>query len=161
MEKQKRWQLFFILAVIFLTVYNILPTVFYYTKPLHAPIQEKGANAAALNIAKRINHLEADSTSWLRSFCRLLKVKPQSLELDGQNPGLITIQFKNTEDADKFRRYLPHAGELIPFSPSQLSLQEHADQTVGNKKVVVQRKIPLHFNPDQLDSFFQYSAKVD
>ena len=30
MEKQKRWQLVLILTVLLLTLYNILPTVFYY-----------------------------------------------------------------------------------------------------------------------------------
>ncbi len=41
MEKQKKWQFYLIIAVIVLTIYNILPTVFYYSKPLKSPIDAK------------------------------------------------------------------------------------------------------------------------
>ena len=52
MEKQKRWQYYLIVAVIFLTIYNILPTVFYYTKPLKSPIDEKKAQSVATRYCK-------------------------------------------------------------------------------------------------------------
>ena len=35
MEKQKRWQFYLIIAVLVLTLYNILPTIFFYSKPLN------------------------------------------------------------------------------------------------------------------------------
>ena len=47
MEKQKRWQFYLILAVLVLTLYNILPTLFYYTKPLGAPIDQSRAEKIA------------------------------------------------------------------------------------------------------------------
>ena len=43
MEKQKTWQRYFIAAIILLTLYNILPTVFFYSKPLKSPIDEPRA----------------------------------------------------------------------------------------------------------------------
>ena len=55
MEKRKRWQTFLILAVVVLTVYNILPTIFYYAKPLKKPISQKEAEKVALNIVDRVN----------------------------------------------------------------------------------------------------------
>ena len=41
MDKQKKWQSFLILAVIALTLYNILPTLFYYCKPLKNPMNRR------------------------------------------------------------------------------------------------------------------------
>ena len=73
MEKPKRWQLFLIAAVVFLTVYNILPTVFFYTKPLASSIDQKRAEKIETDIAVRVNSLENESLSWLESFCNLLK----------------------------------------------------------------------------------------
>jgi len=61
MEKQKRWQLVLIVAVIVITFYNILPTIFYYTKPLKEPINAPKAEQVAQQIAQRVNSLEEDS----------------------------------------------------------------------------------------------------
>lgn len=41
MEKQKKWQVWLIIAVMTLTLYNILPTVFYYSKPLKNLLAKK------------------------------------------------------------------------------------------------------------------------
>lgn len=43
MLKKKNWQLYLILVVIALTIYNILPTVFYYSKPLKSAITKERA----------------------------------------------------------------------------------------------------------------------
>src|SRR3989304_1934525 len=81
METRKRWQLYLIVVVVLLTIYNILPTIFYYSKPLHEPIGEREGNRVALSIAKRVNSLEGDAIDWLRSFFRLLKIKPSNASI--------------------------------------------------------------------------------
>ena len=138
MEKRKRWQRLLILGVLFLTVYNILPTVFFYSKPLKNSIDEKQSSKISSEIMQRVNHLEEDAQTWLTSFCKLLKVKPQSIELSQENPKHIALSFKNVEDANTFKEFLPRAGSLISFVPSQLSLYDTSD--VASKMVIVQRK---------------------
>ncbi len=160
MGTHKRWQFFLILIVILLTVYNILPTVFYYSKPLKEAVSEKGGNQTALSIAQRVNSLESDAISWLHSFCRLLKVKPQSIALSVANPGVIELTFARAEDAATVRRHLSRAGEMIPFTAAQLSVQE-SSETLGQKTVVALRKIPLHFDPSQTEDYFRFSSKWD
>jgi SecD/SecF fusion protein len=160
MEKRKRWQFVLICAVIFLTIYNILPTVFYYAKPLHRPIGESQATQIASNAAQRVNDLEKGSIDWLHSFCDLLKVKPAGIALDPKQPETISISFKSSQDAALFRKYLPRAGALIPFLPMQLSLVD-GDETAVDKMVLVQRRIPVHFDQGQIGSFFQFTAKND
>ncbi len=159
MEKRKRWQRLLILGVLFLTVYNILPTVFFYTKPLNTPVDEKKATKIASDIMERVNHLEDDAQTWLTSFCKLLKLKPQSITIDQQNPQHISLTFKNAGDANTFRQHLSRAGSLISFVPSQLSLY-NTDDTL-TKTVVVQRKIPLRFENEKKESYFQFSHKYD
>ena len=58
MEKQKRWQFLIIVSVVLLTIYSILPTIFYYSKPLKKYINEKTAHSIALDITKRVNDHE-------------------------------------------------------------------------------------------------------
>jgi SecD/SecF fusion protein len=159
MEKQKKWQLYLIVAVILLTLYNILPTVFYYSKPLKSPIDEKRSHAVAEQVVQRVNALEVEAKDWLESFCKLIKVKPQSIEMSADRPQFVTVQFKNAEDANMFREHLPRAGALIPFVPAQLTLYDPRDTT--SKSVLVQRRIPVHFNAKQIDSYTQYSKKFD
>jgi len=137
MEKKKNWQLFLILSVFALTVYNILPTVFYYCKPLKQSITETQAKEISRSIEKRINQLEIDAQDWIYSFCNLLEVTPQSVRSEGQN---IIITFSKSEEATKFRTFLPKAGSSIPFQPSQLRLLSQGDST---KDVIVQRQTPL------------------
>src|SRR3989337_911343 len=113
METRKRWQLYLIVVVVLLTIYNILPTIFYYSKPLHEPIGEREGNRVAVSIAKRVNSLEGDAIDWLRSFFRLLKIKPSSLTFNLESPEVITLQFKSNEEAETLRRYQPRSAQFL------------------------------------------------
>lgn len=158
MERQKRWQFYLIVAVLVLTLYNILPTLFYYSKPLGAPINAQKSEEVAQAIVERVNGVEQESKEWLYSFSRLLGVKPVSIELNPTNPGLFEVAFKNDQDAGLFKRFLPKAGALIPFVPAQLELSPDADATETNK-VLVQRQIALHLDQSEIDRLFQFTPK--
>ena len=158
MHKTKRWQFILILSVTVLTLYNILPTVFFYTKPLHQPILEPKANTIAVQIAKRIDSLENQSIDWIGSFCKLLGIKAREIKLDTTDVQNIFVTFDKEEDASIFRRYLPRAGALIPFVPSQLSCYENPSES-ASKTVLVQRNITTHFDPNLVNQFFEFSTK--
>jgi SecD/SecF fusion protein len=61
MEKRKRWQLYLIFGVLALTLYNIIPTIFYYSHPLSSPIDAKRAESISEEIADRVNRMEEDA----------------------------------------------------------------------------------------------------
>lgn len=156
MEKRKRWQLVVILLTITLTLYNIMPTVFYYAKPLKSPINEKRADKISLEIATRINGMEQESISWLDSFCTTLSVKPSSITIDKENPQKISILFSTNAEASLFKKYLPKAGALIPFVPAQLTL---GDSIYDNpNEVIVLRDISIPIDNTRL---FKYVKKFN
>lgn len=157
MEKQKRWQLYLIVAVLLLTLYNILPTIIYYSKPLNEPVDAKQAHQVAENIIQRVDSLEEQSEAWLTSFAKLLHVHPESIALSESDPRIIEVAFKNATDANQFRRFLPTAGALIPFTPSQLRLARETDSKSPNI-VYVERNIGVHLEPKQSDELFQFSS---
>lgn len=159
METRKRWHKFLIVAVALLTLYNILPTVFFYSKPLKQPIEQTQATHIAKDIIQRVNELEGDSKEWLLAFCKLLHLKPQAVVLDPAHPQSVAVTFKNQEDAAIFRSYLNRAGALIPFVPNQLALAS-TNEPISNT-VHVQRKIALHFAENDVASYFQFSKKWD
>ncbi|MGE0198500.1 MAG: protein translocase subunit SecD [Simkaniaceae bacterium] len=158
MERQKRWQFVLITVVILLTLYNILPTVLFYSKPLNHPIGEKRAEAVAKAAVNRVNALEPQAIDWLKSYNKLLGLKASTVTLDAENPQLIHVRYNNSEDAEKLRRHIPRAGSLIPFIPAQLSLiQDNLDQ--DPQVVTLQRAIPIHFDTTQVNSYFKFTPK--
>jgi SecD/SecF fusion protein len=159
MEKQKRWQFYVILAVLILTLYNILPTIFYYTKPLRSPVDAaRAAQVAEASIA-RVNSLEEDSKSWLASFSKLLGTNPTSIEIKEGSPGIIEVTFSNTKEANIFRSFLARAGALIPFAPAQLEVYQGT--TATPEQVWVARKIDINVSPDDLKHLFHFTPKKD
>ncbi|MCB1116690.1 MAG: protein translocase subunit SecDF, partial [Chlamydiia bacterium] len=158
MEKQKRWQFVLITIVLLLTIYNILPTVLFYSKPLNDPIKEKQATVVAHGAANRVNDLEKQSIDWLKSYNKLLGIKGATVTLDADNPEMIHVKYANEKDADIVRKHLPRAGSLIPFVPAQLSLVPNEKEHDGSL-VTIQRKIPVHFAPSELNHYFTFTEK--
>ncbi|MBS0654285.1 MAG: protein translocase subunit SecD [Verrucomicrobia bacterium] len=157
MEKQKRWQLFVIIAVCILTLYNILPTIIFYSKPLGQPVDQTYAIKVANDITARVNSLEKSSVDWIHSFCKLLHVSPTSVELKSDDPSIITVQFASEKDATLFSRLLPQAGNLIPFVPAQLSL---LDQSLENNRAVCLRHVPVHLDAGN-EKLFRFATKEE
>jgi SecD/SecF fusion protein len=159
MEKQKRWQFYLILAVLVLTLYNILPTLFYYSNPLRSPIDAPRAENVAHAIVERVNAVEDESVAWLHSFNHLLGIKPSKIEIAPKNPGLIQVAFQNEQDAALFKRFLPHAGSLIPFVPAQLKL--NTELASEPTQALVQRNISVQLDPQDSSKLFQFTPKYD
>jgi SecD/SecF fusion protein len=161
MEKQKRWQFYLIIAVLVLTLYNILPTVFYYSRSLHQPVDASRSKGVAEAMIDRVNDLEGDSLAWLKSFSHLLGIKPQAVQVDEKNPGMIEVAFNSSADANLFKRFLPKAGLLIPFIPSQLELAPQQAEQQEATKVVISRNLSVHVTPAEVDQLFQFTKKYD
>jgi len=158
MEKQKRWQLAVIVAVLVLTLYNILPTIIYYSKPLSSPITETRAVAITEEIGARVNGLEVEAREWLESFCKLLSISPKEIRQSESDPSLIEVSFKDKKAAAAFRKFLPVAGLEIPFVPAQLGL---IDANSSSTTVSVARRIGIHFKKEHMNELFKFSAKFD
>ncbi len=146
MGKKKRWQFFLILAVALLTIYNILPTVFYYSKPLKAAIDAPRAEKIAEGISERVGKLQPDSVNWLEAYCKHSGVSPQSVETQS---GLIKLSFKEAAEAQKFKRYWPQAGNLIPFAPARLAIAE--TQQENSTTVYVLRQLITSPTPEDFE----------
>lgn len=158
MEKRKPWQFFLILAVVILTIYNILPTIFFYAKPLKKPIGEKESQKVALQIVDRVDSLENFTISWLRAQSKNLGLKPLEISIEKEDPRLAKVKFSKPDEANFFAKTLFRAGALIPFVPAQLSA---VPNNAGETTVLVQRRIGVHLDPNQLDSYFQYVPKTN
>ena len=156
MGKNRKWQFVCIIAVTLLTVYNILPTLFYYLKPLHEPVSKEQGESIAYTIQKRVGALENGALEWVSSFCDLIQVHPAKINLDPEHPQWISVQFAKAEEAKKFLSILPRSGSLIPFAPAKLTLNPQEDDS---KTVLVQRQIPISLSKDS--GLFTWATKDD
>lgn len=150
MDKKRKLQLALILAVVGLTIYNILPTLFFYAKPLKSPVSQERATEIANGLVTRVNHMEEEAIEWLDSYCQLTHVKP--LYIEGKGQGMIALGFAKTEEAERLRATLPRAGLLIPNFSAQMTL---GTQGENPKEVIVQRRLGVKLTPD----LFEYVAK--
>lgn len=156
MGKHRKWQLFCILSVIILTLYNIAPTLLYYARPLQAPVDVAQSLVIARDIEQRVNRLEKESIDWVRSFCSLLSLKPESVFLNPDHPQWISVHFTKAADAKKFRDFFDRAGTSIPFGPAQL----HTNPLEKDPKaVLIQRQIPYHISKET--PLFSFAQKGD
>ncbi|MFN4175155.1 MAG: hypothetical protein ACK4HV_08650, partial [Parachlamydiaceae bacterium] len=92
------------------------------------------------------------------SFSKLLGVKPKAITLNEQDPKLISVTFQNGEEADRFRRFLPNAGKMIPFVPAQLELYSGESD---KESVLVARQIGVRMNEADLKKLFKFIPKMN
>jgi SecD/SecF fusion protein len=151
MKKSYLWRFTLIALVLGLTLFNILPTLFYYSKPLKTVVDANEAHAIAQSIAQRVNQMETESIEWVQTFAAHLQVETESVSL--LTPRLIEVKFATRDGAKLFRSYLPRAGALIPFAPAELTLVASDE-----KRALIRRSVPVRLNPQE---HFFYAAKGD
>lgn len=163
---QKRKALFVILAVSALTLYNILPTIFFYSNNLKAPISESKAKEISIDIAKRVNKLEKESISWINSYCKMLRISPEKISLKKKSPELIKVTFKTAKEARVLSSHMQRAGNLIPFFPKRMlpintdsyfDKSQTEDSYTDPNTVILRREIPITFDIEKLENYFVFN----
>ncbi|NGX58031.1 MAG: hypothetical protein K940chlam3_00932, partial [Chlamydiae bacterium] len=144
-------------------LYSILPTIFWYSKPLKQEIGPQKAQEVAVQAINRVNGLEKEAIEWIGSFNNLLGIQARSVELDSQSPRFIYVRFEKERDAKLFKRFIQRAGVSIPFVPAQLRERPDATDVIpqedGLYTVIVERNIGVHLDPSQVDQLFTFSKK--
>ncbi len=156
MEKQKRWQLAIILTVLAWTVYSILPTIIFYLRPLHRSVDAQGAQAIQHAIAQRVNSLTDDAKEWIYSFCSMIGVHPSNITVDPHNPAVITFDVASPQEVAIVQKFLPRAGALIPFKPSQMFLDD-----VSSRSIRVIRNLGIEIPSSAVPDYFSFIEKRD
>ncbi|PCI76401.1 protein translocase subunit SecDF [Candidatus Aerophobetes bacterium] len=157
MEKKNRWKLPLIVFVVALTLFNILPTAIYYSKPLSHPVDQKQARKITLEAVSRVQNLEKESLDWTRNYLKLLSINGCQITTNPESAELINLSFKKDVDGKRFKRFFPRAGSLIPFSPAKLSLIESADPS--HLQMTLMRRIGNPITTDTIDNFFSFASK--
>ncbi|MEL7431715.1 MAG: protein translocase subunit SecD [Chlamydiota bacterium] len=157
MKTVKRWHIFLILFVATLTIYNILPTIFYYSQPLQKPIDQEKALHVSKEIFSRIDQVDQDTRSWIHSFCTSLGFSPKSLEVDQNFPAKLRILFYQEEEAEAFRKSFPQANASI-HHPAKGYILREKDEAFP-KELYLERSF-ASFPKKSLTHYLQFSSKA-
>lgn len=122
MEKNKRWHFGLIITVIALTLYSILPTVFYYSKPLSIPIDNKQAQEIAHQISDRFRDQSENCKDFIKSYCNELGLKKVTIINDESFKDVIKISFQNENDLNLFKSYFQKAKATTPSMVGQIEM---------------------------------------
>lgn len=167
MEKQKRWQFFLILSVLLITLYNVAPTIIFYSKPLKKALTEEQGMQEARDMARRWELEKEQSLSWIKSLLRTLKVDAEEVNFDPHDQQIVKVTCKRAEDASLLRAVLPRAGAQIIFPPAQLSLFEEGeldqkDEVNSTEKTVyILRRYSADVPQEEVAAFFGFIPKFN
>ncbi len=157
MEKQKKWQLFLIIAVLALTLYNILPTIFYYSKPLSDPIDQRRAAGVAVEVSERIQGVQEQSVEWVHALVKHLGLNLKQLEVSKEDSSLLHLTFDNQKDARIFSAVVPRAATLFPFVPARVELVALPD--TNGSEVWIERRLTTTLDAKQAGNYFTFVQK--
>jgi len=158
MEKQKKWHLYLILAVIAITIYNILPTILYYAQPLKEPISQKQAGKISRQIAQRINESEAETIEWIKGYAKHLGVSVRNIRVFPDSSRLIEVKLASDKDAETLRRFLPYASMQNTDLETKLNLlSPSSDQPLDT--LVLSRTVPVRIGEKEIDNYFSFIPK--
>jgi len=153
--KRKKWHYILIFAVTLLTLFNVLPTVIYYAKPLDRPIGSAGALEIAKSAAQRIKQTRADSLEFAKAALRLADVKPTEIKSDLPK-GDIEVHFKEKADAWKFAATLQRASGAHPFAPVRPVISG-VDEKDKVTTVRLSRPVCQHLDIQKLRRYFGFA----
>lgn len=152
MGKNKRWHLGLILAVLGLTFYNVLPTVFYYCKPLSRSINCQDGKKIEQTIQSRIDHTHEAILDWVKAYCKQFGLKIAKISTDANQSGTLILSFHNEEDTEAFKNGFYQASSSIDSVSRQLRLIPHAEE----KTIVISKKLGLNSSIESMASFKTY-----
>ncbi len=154
-KQTQRWQRFLIVFVFLMTLYNILPTIIYYSKPLDQPISSSQAEKIAQEFSSRALSASDQTEEWVRAFLEGLKITPKSIKKNTQDPTLLHVEFHQAKDASTCADWIEYAGNTSIFDKSRQPIVLEKDGTtltLGLKTIMIPDASKA---PSQLFTFFQ------
>lgn len=156
MEKKQRWRLIVILLVLSFALYNVLPTLFYYMRPLSSAVTQERGEEIAKEIAVRINDDTEALLGRIKSFADQAGISFSKLEVDSKDPSTIVGKVSSKEDLAKIKSYLPYVG-VSSTDPAEQFFVAQADED----KIVLVRHPALTIPEKEVSTYFTFVSLRD
>ncbi|WP_201456663.1 protein translocase subunit SecD [Chlamydia sp. 17-3921] len=130
MKRNVRRNFCIIICVFALALYYVLPTCFYYTRPLQKNISDREASRIIKSFVKQSSKACNDVLSRISSSLSALHLKGK-VEPHPEIPGVINVFFKQERDAQIFMENLIYGESSVPIKSAKLHVLGYEKATSG------------------------------
>lgn len=117
-----KWKKIFLASTLCITLYNTLPSAFYYSRQLDKPLSKQESKKMLSSWNETLAQHNKDIYEWLVSFTHALKLDHVSISAVTHSQRCLKIEFKNQKDSETFEKYFAKAIEHLPYKEYQLEL---------------------------------------
>lgn len=156
MEKRKKWHFYLIFCVLFFALYNVIPTVIYYSKPLHKVIDSKEASNIASKITKRVEQDKEFLLKEVNKIISCLKLSPKSIRFLGESKGIVEVELASLKETESLVNSLINGEKTLPSGSSSLFLDNVYVSHENTNRVIISSKNFLSISKDQ----FSFIPKI-
>lgn len=135
------------------TLYNTLPSIFFYTKSLDAHPSKKQAISLVKNWQASLVKQDEELKSWLFSYANTLEVHLLKISSIEKAQKILALEFATPKDAALFERYFQKATSHLPFKNIKLALAAKDESSIY--------LIKNTFHPSSIDNISYYTAPVE
>jgi SecD/SecF fusion protein len=119
-----KWKKLFIGALLGFALYNTLPSVFYYIKPLEAPLSSKQAQLIVKTWGKTQAQHEKQLYKWIQSYARGLGIERVKLAPFQDSLQTLDLEFNTADEQQLFKKHFKEAMAHIPYKTFELNLAQ-------------------------------------
>ncbi|AGW38605.1 bifunctional preprotein translocase subunit SecD/SecF [Chlamydia pecorum W73] len=124
MKSNVRRNFSIIICVFSLALYYVLPTCFYYMRPLQKPIDHKEATHIIKQFVKQSSKACREVRTRISAVLSSLNIKAK-IEPHAKTQGVFDVHFRNIEDAQVFIANLAHGEPSVPIKSAKLYVLGH------------------------------------
>ena len=125
-----KWKKIFTCSVLAFTLYNLLPSVFYYSKPLSDPISFKQASEVLNDWERASLAHEKEISDWITQLSYRLNIPSVTIHKLKECPRTLSLEFSSAEEAALFEKNFPEAIANAPYKNYKMQIASSEDKTV-------------------------------
>ncbi len=151
-----KWKKIFTCSVFAFTLYNLLPSVFYYSKPLSDPISFKQASEVLNDWEKASSSHEKETSDWITQLGYRLNIPSITIQNLKDCPRTLSLEFSNVDEAALFEKKFPEAIANAPYKNYKMQIAASEDKTLY---LVKKFPSPISIKKDTL--YIQAGSNLD
>lgn len=149
MEKRKKWHSYLIFFVLVFALYNVIPTIIYYSKPLNKTIDSKEASTIVQRIVTKIEKDRGFVSQQVNKLISCLKISPRSVRLLGESKSIVNIELSSVQEAKSLVASLMYGEKTLPVGSLPLFIDNVSINERETSHVTVSSRNFLSISKDQ------------
>lgn len=149
LEKRKKWHSYLIFFVLVFALYNVIPTIIYYSKPLNKTIDSKEASTIVERIVTKVEEDRGFVSQQVNKLISCLKISPKSVQFLGKSKSIVDIELSSVQDAKSLVASLIYGEKTLPVGSLPLFIDNVSINEKDVSHVTISSRNFLSISKDQ------------